>query len=182
MGVEGVVFFIIMLFVFFGRVLPKLLEQAGKQQARPPRPPGGRADFRATPDEVLDFLRGLEAKRPPQPEPKVAAELPVPEEGPVAPGLVSMGLPLAADRMRESEEPVAVAPTRRKRRRPTRRRAAVPPAPLREAPTQAPEAAALKFTMLRGAGLKQAVIWSEILGPPVSMRRGRVHRHPAREQ
>ncbi len=76
---------------------------------------------------------------------------------------------------RPVEEATPPPRVRRRRAKPkARKKAEQAPKPAKaRVPAVAKKAAAVTPLALRGFGLKQAVVWSEILGPPVSRRHGR---------
>jgi hypothetical protein len=85
--------------------------------------------------------------------------------------------PLIVEPVAPPPRPSPVAPARRRPRRARAQAAApapaVPPAPAAARPKALPDAVYLGLTDLR-----KAVIWSEVLGPPVALRRRIGHRPP----
>jgi len=173
MGVDTILFIIFIVVVLFGGAVKKLLDKLQEQLAAQGR---DRVDYEASPEQVMEFLEGLRTAQRPRVggqeapageglrEARARAELPRP-----------IVLPPQLERQAPSPPPAPrVAPRKRPRRRaeapsPTAARRKKEPA----LPPQARKAAAVTPLALRGTDLRQAVVWSEILGPPVSMRRSR---------
>jgi hypothetical protein len=184
---DDVILVVVVMLMIFG-ALKKLFERlAEKAQA------DGDEDehYEASPEDIRAFLQSLgTAARGPaaprRPAPRAAAQGLPPESvsaPPPAPPQAALDvLPLVSSE-RVSGAPVQLsrelpsAAKKRRRRRPAAplqrvtRRVAAPPA-------RTPEAGLSSRSSLRRVSLKQAVIWSEILGSPVSMRRARGPRRP----
>lgn len=183
MGTDTIIFLIFVLVFVFGGAIKKFIERLNEQGQAGRRP---RADFEATPDELAEFLRGLSAARRP------AARA---EARPAAPDRFWEALPAEPEpetlRTALMAAPAATAPAARprpaeprRRRRPAASRRARPAEsgrPTAEAvPAEAAKAAAAFPLALRGMGLRNAVVWSEVLGPPVALRQRRGRRPAAR--
>jgi len=199
-----IIFIIIGAIVLLGRLLKKLGEAGGREARRPPgqvRVPG----YEAPPEEIREFLRNLQgarrveahAARPPVAQSPAKLPRPVEELEPQAAALEA-GLPTEPapaettwEPERILERPVETPPVarvRRRRAKPAAKavvRPAAPPAvqPLREEKAPATPAAPLTAAAgmpvaLRRLGLREAVVWSELLGLPVGLRR--LRRQPPR--
>ncbi len=121
--------------------------------------------------DALDAMAAAPVRQVPQrPEP---ALFPWDEHPPERPAVqpAQQRRPAVA---RPVEEPTPPPRARRRRAKPkARKKAEQAPKPAKaKVPTVAKKAAAVTPLALRGFGLKQAVVWSEILGPPVSLRGG----------
>ncbi len=190
MGLDTVLFIIFVIVVFFGGIVKRLLDSlAGQPEARERR----RVDYEATQEQIRQFLEGLqppqEARVADEETPAVARLLDAEAEpelrGPVV-RPSSAGRPVLRRSPREGRQTPSPArePRVSPRRRAPRGRAEAPSAPQAGKgeqpglPPQALKAAAVTPLAFRGMDLKRAVLWSEILGPPVSARRGR--RRPSR--
>ncbi|MHC4788515.1 MAG: hypothetical protein ACYS8K_04830 [Planctomycetota bacterium] len=190
MSVDTIIFIVVVILFVFGGALKKLLERVA-QQVQADRE-GGEA-FQASPEEIEKFLRGLGVRgEPPAPEghPPAAAE---PQR---AFGPAEAAEPPPAQ-LRQARQPPAPAGRRAPARRlavPRPRRQAEPEAEdLRArltaaervgrppAPAPPPVAVPSGARPPRGADLRQAVIWAEILGTPVGLRRLR-RRPPAQSK
>ncbi len=191
MSATDVVIGLVFLALFLLPALKKILEAAGEQgrEAGRQRPQG---QFEASPADIRDFLESIASGRQPGREARAEAEgaagpgearagggqpPPVPRRQP--PRAVSRrssrrspGMQRAERRLaRARKEAAAVAPAAA----PSREvRSAVGPPPQRRRAAQA--AASGEFS------LKRAVVWSEILRPPVSLRRSHHHVPPAAER
>jgi hypothetical protein len=171
-----VIVIIIGFFALLNYVVKKLAR--GAQQAKP----GQKGqEFEATQDQIHEFLeqfgaapRPPEQARPPEP-PRPAEETTVSVFETGAPAV-----PVTSAEGRGSPEegsPAEAAPV--VVQRPRRVRARKRPAP--SAPQTAAPAAALAvpdITRVAPADLKKAIIWLEILRPPIALRRRPRHRPP----
>lgn len=179
MGVDTILFIIFIVVVLFGGAVKKLLDKLQEQVAAQGR---DRIDYEASPEQVMEFLEGLRTAQQPQ----VGGQ-----EAPAGEGLrevrarPELPKPIVVPPQLERQAPSPPQQPRVAPRKRPRRRVAAPSAPgarrKKEAavPPQARRAAAVTPLALRGTGLRQAVVWSEILGPPVSVRRSR--QRPPRE-
>ena len=179
-----VIFFII---IFAGGI-KKLLQILAKQMAPPEGQP---RSIEAAPDQIREFLDRMQGvRRPPEapvqpPQRAQAAEELAPgwEPGEFVPLAVEVEEELPERPALEPAQPQALEPPpvlTRKRARPKkprkRRPERVAPAPqAKEAPPAAPPGP----KGIKEWDLKQAVIWSEILGRPVSRRRRPGHHPPS---
>ena len=189
-----IVVIVVLLFVISG--LKKLWQRLEEEAAAGP---AARPEFEATSDEIKEFLQGLQAAQPARVQHEapplrggadgILTVLDVAEPRPAAPA-ERREVPLPPSRV-SAETPTAVRrpaaraqPARRPRRRPGRRPREAPPSAGADdaweakVPARALKAAAVTPLALRGFGLKQAVVWSEVLGRPVGLRRSR-RRPPA---
>ena len=119
---------------------------------------------------MQDVLDVVEPVRPAEPEAARAAMRPVWAEAPpaVPPAPQPAVRPRARRRPRDEEARPAGKPEgRRRAERPQKTEA------YDEAATEVVKAAAVTPLVLRSIDLKQAIVWAEILGSPVSMRRSR---------
>jgi hypothetical protein len=173
----GSFFFLVLVLIFvisgLKRMLEGLAREAEKDQPR-------KADFEASPSEVQEFLRNLQQARRQQPQAQAPAggmHAPTRRRMPAAPAMMEGAIFV-------QEAPAPQAPAVRPVRAPRRRQPdddtveeLVATEPLKEEPPPtkpvAPELPELKKT-----GLKEAVLWSEILRPPLSKRRQRGGRRP----
>ncbi len=178
---EAVVPLIVVLFFILGG-LKKALEAAGQAQQRAKGRAGG--DFEASPEEVQEFLRGLEAAHgkpaaePPEDRPGRQAAEPVRERKRPQPLWEAAGEAEPATSVSARQATIARA-RRARRARPREDRKSIVPKPAAETADQSvPAEAAVAPAALKKFGLRQAVVWSEILGPPVSRRRVPGHRPP----
>lgn len=192
-----VVMLIILAFLFvFGGLIRKLAERFSEQVDVEE---GARADQEASPGEIREFLRSLEVAR----KPRVQHDVRPLREGPdevlavaeaveVAPAEERAVMPRPWSPAPQRQEPVRRPPrempsARQPRRAAPRETREAPPSPAKpaerrravEVPPEAVKAAAVTPLALRGFGLKRAVVWSEILGRPVGLRRTR-RRPPAK--
>lgn len=194
---DFVIFLVVAAVVLLGRLLKKATEAAGRDAARTRGQP---PDYRASAQEIKEFLRNLQrgrqpAAQVPSPAAQAPGELVVPIEMLEPSALVLEAEPVAAARPAAAgldiapvlEVPAEARPVARVRRRkpPDRARARPKPAPVAATPVQAPKegpvpaaaaaaaavAAAGMPVALRRLGLREAVVWSEILGPPLGLRR-----------
>ena len=194
---DFVIFLVVAAVVLLGRLLKKATEAAGRDAARMGRQPPG---YRASPQEIKEFLHNLQrgrqpAAQVPAPSAQAPGELVVPIEMLEPSALVLEAEPVAAARPVVAgldiapvlEVPAEARPVARvRRRKPSGRATARPkPAPVAATPVQAPKegpvpaaaaaaaavAAAGMPVALRRLGLREAVVWSEILGPPLGLRR-----------
>ena len=173
MEIGDVVGVVILLLIVVGSLVKKAVEaagQAGAQQA------GQKGAFEASASQIADFLRGLDGQRQAKP-----AAVAAPEEGPRGPSLRS---DVAARRARGAvlpAAPEAAAPTERRRRarRPARPR--LQPAETARSET-VQTVAGVGLPAAGRHGLRAAVVWSEVLGRPVSLRRSHRHRPPSLER
>ncbi len=166
MDLDTIIFVAVVVFFVFGGLLKRLLEavaKAGEQQA-------GKTEYVAPPDAVREFLRSLhEAKaEPPQRE---AARPAAPRAARATSVRRSALRPGEAEQAARRREEPAAAPRRRARR-------PAPTAP--STPAEELKAAPLSLLALRRIDLKQAIVWAEILGPPVALRGPRRPGSPAR--
>ncbi len=155
------IFIVVILISLVRKGLEKLAEQAGRAGE-------GAAPFEASADEIEKFLRGLGKPPGPQEQPEPPAE---PAQRPARP---------RPERTRPLRSPQGA---RRARRLPRERKPAAPE-PQQEAVLGRKERAGKGLASLRRAGftLRDAVVWLEILGRPVSMRRHRHHMPPTSGQ
>lgn len=164
-GAEFAVWVVIGLVVVVVSLIKKALAAAA-QRAEQPEPEEG--EYRASPDRVRQFLEQVMRgrARPAQPTAPPSAELArTPESVEVA----SPVFPVAAP----APQTEPTAPTRR--RRPTGRKRAAAPRPPAAQPAEPVVPGGVR---LADTDLKKAVIWSEILGRPVSVRPRIGHRPP----
>jgi hypothetical protein len=173
---------VIFVLIFLGGSLVKRLLAGLSQQAA--AEPGQKRVYEATPQEVREFLESL--ARPRAAQPPIRAE--VPQEGPQ--GLLTVvreqarpAVPPARQAVRREPQPaLRKRAPRPPRRAPERARVEPEPQPKPAAvPARGPgipprEAPAALLLALRGSELKKAVIWSEILAPPVALRAGQRRR------
>ncbi len=183
MGVDDLILGLLFLgFIIFGAI-KKVLEATGEQRARGG---SGSTDYEAGAAEIKQFLQSLgagETSRKPS-ESKTQPSRPTPPEPEVVQPESPSPEPTLAQRQRRAAQraqaatPGAQAASRSRRR--TRKPAGKPAAGAQaeKKPEKAPEP--LKKRLLPGGfGLKQAVVWAEILGPPVSFRRHKHHVPPS---
>jgi len=176
--VDAIVGIIVVLFVVLGLIKRALEHVSGQEEGRA----GASRGYEATPDEVREFLESLRtAHRPAQAEAQPMQE----EAGPVRVALpqeqAQVLPPVGGDVLERpftvpDVEPWRSPPaTRRRRRAPAerteaRRRPVAAPKP--EQPPGLPVAAAglVPPLALKRMSLRDAIVWSEILGKPVSLR------------
>ncbi len=179
MGLDTILFIIFIVVVLFGGAVKKLLDRLQEQVAAQGR---DRVDYEASPEQVMEFLEGLRTEQQPQ---VGGQEAPVGEGLREARARPELPRPIVASPQLERQAPSPLPlPRVAPRKRPRRRAEAPSAAGARRKkepalPPQAQKAAAVTPLALRGTDLRQAVIWSEILGPPVSVRRSRLR--PPRE-
>ncbi|MHC5034488.1 MAG: hypothetical protein ACYTFZ_05590 [Planctomycetota bacterium] len=211
MDVGFVIFIAIIVFSVLGRGLKRLMERVAEQadtrqgrgeayEATPEevsaflrslevaRRPTVRADAQApaaAAPTALGVLEAAELVVPQQAPRRQRAPLP-PQQVPQVPARPAgvprerEGRPAQRPSVRRVPRPERAASARR--RRPERRtEAPAPAARAPKAPAEALKAAAVTPLALRGLSLRQAVVWSEILGAPISLRRLR-RRTPPRHQ
>jgi hypothetical protein len=180
----GSLFTFIVIAIFVISAIKRAMETAS--QGAQKRQQQGR-DAEASPTEVEEFLRSLQharrqleqagQQRPGAPAAPVAQATPPPArlEEEV---LLWQAPAVAAVRTRQPAAP-AVRPKRvRRQPKPTDDdvvETLVATEPVKESPPPAPPPAAVAPPALKKVGLREAVIWSEILGPPLSVRRRRGH-------
>jgi len=177
MDVADVVIALIFVGIFLASILKKIAESAGQGEERQQ----ARAEFEAPADEIQQFLRSLGAGQQPG-RPPAQPQRAAPQQ---------VGEPERRERQRPTERrrPRPAGPSlaqarseaAKKRRAAQMRRAerARREAAAIRRKTGEPAAAAGKPA---GFSLKQAVIWSEILGPCLAMRPGGRHRSPMAER
>jgi len=182
----GIVPIIIVLVLVFSSAIKRLLERMQEQMGSEVDAPEG---FEASPEEIRDFLASLQSghQRRAQAGPAMSRVpddvLPMSPEvrprlmrGPAEEELLlPMQEPMQAEdrpagvvappRVEEQAERRATRPTRRRRPRRTERKKPV-------VATEVQKAAAVTPLALRGMDLRKAIVWSEILGKPVSLRGG----------
>jgi len=166
----NILFVVIFILIGIGRAVAYAIKNAPKNKHRPTHD----ADYVAPQNTVMDFLRNLQ-----QPAQTGESDLVVLSDEESAHDDECHD-PLPSERRAASQRPapVRVAPARLapagKTAQPRRRRkkSAKAPPRSRRISTAAPETTPSKARRpaLRSADLRQAVIWSEILGPPVCMR------------
>jgi len=166
-----IIFVIIFVISGLKRLLQMLAEQAEGERAQRP-------DVEATPTEIEEFLRGLQAARRQQPQAR-ARQVAAPRAGRIAaraPAEAPPAAPFWQEGGPGAREPVPQVRPTRVQRRPEPKEPAPGPTPARERAEAAPAAAATPVAVtpagLKRISLKDAIVWSEILGPPLSMRRG----------
>jgi hypothetical protein len=158
MNIDTIVFIIVVVVFLFGGLIKRMLE-ALQEQARVER--GPEPDWEASPEQIREFLQSLEGEEQPEaPAPERAAvQAPRPRAAQPAEE-VSFRPPSAPRGRARPERP----PARR------RRRAEAPPTPAKAEPPHPP---AITAEDPREFDLRKAVVWAEILGRPVSLRRDR---------
>ncbi len=184
MGAGNFIFFIIVL-IFIVSAIKRAMEKAADEAKK--NAPKGR-DFEASPSEVEEFLRSLQKARRQQTQ--VQAQRGAPRAQPARPqARPAEGMRPRAQAAAEapfwmgesrgavrSVKPAAPAARPVRVRRPAERdaddhvEALVAREPVKEEPPPKPKAAVVTPPQLRKVSLKDAVIWSEILGPPLSRR------------
>lgn len=196
MNLRAIFWLVVIVFVI-GRAIKKSVEGAAAQQKAETED----ETYAASPEEVREFLRGLG----PRPAPRVQAPA-AGGAGIVRDVLAALGgeSVAAAERPRiarpapweaEKSRPAATRAPARSPRRPRRPRREEQPRPptAERPPSRRPEAppvipgrpggrggTPLRFA-LRGRDLRKAIVWAEVLGPPVSLRRSRRPALPPRE-
>jgi len=167
----GNVIFGIIVLIFIISAVKRMLESLARE-AQKNAPRGG--DFEAGPSEVEEFLRGLQQARGQQPQ--VQAR-PGRLQAPVRRGMAA-GAPLLEDALLTGEGRGPAAPAVRPVRVRRHRRAEddvvetlVAREPAKEGPSPEARPAAVAPAVLEKMSLRDAVIWAEILGAPVSKRR-----------
>jgi hypothetical protein len=175
----GTIFWIIVILLFvIGRALKSAKDATGRQGEAVPDDEG----FQATPDEIQDFLRSLNAAAQRRgagvnvaPEVGERARLTPPQA--TQPAFWEGVAPVQPMPVVETPRPQRPRRAQAPRKAPARRKApprevlvATPPAA--PAPQKQQGTAAHRLA-LRGTDLRRAVVWSEVLGPPVSCRRAR---------
>ncbi len=191
MGFGNFIFFIVILVVAINAI-KRAMEKAGDEAKK--NAPQGR-DFEAGPSEVEEFLRSLQQARrqqtqvqvqrggPPAQAGRAPAQARAPQARP-AEGMrpraqASAEVPFWLDQERGAVRTVkAAAPAARPVRvhRPAKQdvddhvETLVAKEPVKEEPAPKPKAAVVTPPELKKVSLKDAVIWSEILGPPLSRR------------
>jgi hypothetical protein len=177
----ALIFLAIFIIVMAAKGIKTLAQAAGAQAEKKEEGKEGGVAFRAPLDKIQQFMQSLEAARqpeqPPAPKPAVpeqpeARSLLIPEEAlPAVPFVEPHAAePITAPPRAERHERPRPPKRRRARRRSRDARGGLAEQAPQEAPAQAEkEAGALPVT-LRGRGLRQAIVWSEVLGRPVSMR------------
>jgi len=182
MGFGNFIFFIIIL-VFAISAIKRAMEAASKEAQK--NAPRGR-DFEASPSEVEEFLRSLQQARRQQPQVQARPDRPQapPAEGMRPRAAAPVEAPFWQEEGRQAvrqARPVAPAVRPTRVRRPRTRdvddqvEELVAKEPVRQSPPPEAKPAVVTPPALKKIGLKEAVIWSEILGPPLSKRppRGR---------
>ncbi len=183
MDIGDVIIALIIIAVFLISIIKKIAEAAGQVEERQEQP----AEFEAPADEIQEFLRSLATGEPPQPPqaqgPERAQAAQRPQQTPAATDMREQQ-ERARERERERERAAAArarAEDARERRAEHLRRAA---RARREAAAErgkTPEPARIAQKP-RGLSLRQAVVWSEILRPPLALRAGGRHRPPTAER
>jgi hypothetical protein len=176
----NIIFIVIVVVVFAASIIKKLKEMVEGQVERGQ---DVRVDYEATPAEIQDFLRSITAGQrqevnveapPAAPQPAQVRRQARPAEAPAGRSFWdALEGPVPAAPAAAAPVTPKAAPRRRKR---PRREPAAPPAqavkpPEAPAPEKAKAAAGLTPLALKGMDLKQAFAWSEILAPPVALRR-----------
>ncbi len=191
MGGFQVIAALFFLVLFVLPAIKKGLERMAEQQ----RQQGGGAEddvtYKAPPEEIQEFLqslaeaRGARQQAPPRqapvqaPPPQRAA--PAPRPTPPMGRLVSVSPPLTVGRGAGDIRPAR--PAKRAARAVTPRGKPIV-APKPAAPPAQPARKGIDVAVLLSGTktLKQAVVWSEILGRPVSLRKSRRHAPPTGER
>jgi len=176
--------FAILILIGFIVLVNAIIRKLAQSMARQQRAAGEGAQYEATPEQVRKFLQEIAGGARPAQAPPAARPAAGPVQPPVVPPIVPVepeGQPAVPPAARVSPpSPPPRRPTRRRRDR-RRPRPAQPALPVQEEVAAAARRAPVA-TGLRGFDLKQAVVWSEILGRPVSMRRHIGHRPPTRQE
>ncbi|MFO7958806.1 MAG: hypothetical protein R6X33_17095 [Candidatus Brocadiia bacterium] len=178
MNVADIVIALIFIGIFIASILKKYAESVGQEGQEGQT----RADFEAPADEIQQFLRSLGAGQQPgqqAPEPQRAGpQQERREERPQRQRPQQRGRPRGVPRGSVQARSEA-ARERREAQRRRAERARKEAAAIRRKTAGKREAAAEKP---EGFSLKQAVIWSEILGPPLALRPGGRHQPPTEER
>ncbi|MGD2174249.1 MAG: hypothetical protein PVJ27_02510 [Candidatus Brocadiaceae bacterium] len=172
----GLIFLGIIVFSVIKKALESLAEKTERGAAR-----GG--GYEASAREIQDFLKSLGVQQEPEEQPGRA-----PREQARAEARVQRAQ--AARRMGPPAGPPTAPRMRERRREPAKkrrkRRKTVPPQreekPAATEPSEARQKVGPALPPSGRLSLKQAIVWSEILGPPVSLRRSRHHVPPATEK
>lgn len=180
---------IVVLLLVIGGVVKRLAERLGTTRERDEHP---RPDYEASPQEIRAFLESLGMPKRAQAQPPASVQQLGPREGPsvllaeplraepeaAQVSLRSVGTLYSPELLVPVPAP-AKAPPQRARR--AKRAAAPAPAPKLAQPVPAAQVAkrpAVPMLALDRSRLRQAVIWSEVLGRPVSLRGQRAGEGP----
>jgi len=182
---EELVPIIIFLIIIFSSGIKKVLQLLAKQMAAQEGQPRGEE---ATPDQIREFLERIQGveRRPQQParppeRARAEAEPVAAWEAEFAPFAVEVQQEPARELPPQPEVQVPPQISTRKRPRPKKRVARTrrpEPTARAQEPKETTPAAPSRPSAIKDWDLKQAVIWSEILGRPVSRRRHLGHRPP----
>jgi len=186
---EELVPIIIFLIIIFSSGIKKVLQLLAKKIAAQDGQPRGEE---ATPDRIREFLERMQGveRQPQQPVPQPgraraeAEPAAAWEAGEFAPFAVEVQQEPARELPAQPLQPEVQVPPQiftRKRPRPKKRVARTrrpEPTARAQEPKETTPAAPSRPRAIKDWDLKQAVIWSEILGRPVSRRRHFGHRPP----
>jgi hypothetical protein len=173
MNVADIVIALIVVGIFIASILKKYAESVGQEREEGQT----RADFEAPADEIQQFLRSLGAGQPPgqqAPEPQQERREEPPQRQRPQQRRRPRGVPRGSVQARAEADRERREAQRRRAERARKEAAAI-----RRKTAGKREAAAEKA---EGFSLKQAVIWSEILGPPLALRPGGRHQPPTEER
>ena len=152
-------------------------QQRRQQQLGGAAAPQPQAKPQSSADLIQSFFEEMaetQGVKPPAPRVQPPQPAPAPQAGGVHSVFESQFRP---EPPQPAPQPVAAKPVPEKKRRVAskKKRLAAVPAPAKAAKTAGP---VLDAASLGLSGLRKAVIWSEILGPPVCMRPRMGHRPP----
>jgi len=188
----AIVIFVIVMVVIG---LVKVLRQFAGGTVEDERQPG---PYKASQNQIGEFLRqlGMEPAPPRALERPPGEQAPEPQRmrvqetlAPSIPPLVPTGV---VELVPEPEEPAAAPPPRPPRHEPRRAPEMVAPSPRKRKRTvgtrpparkgRRPAESVARLSRAPGGSLKQAVVWSEILGKPLSLRPSLGYRPPSADQ
>lgn len=183
---------VIVVLVLIGGGLKKFKDVLGEEVPAEQKP---RADYEASPEEIREFLRGMSAARPPEVAPSARPEAALEQAPAPVREAVDLGEPLATPlpatavappgpvregraRVAQPRPPRQVSTARAPRKSKVGALQQAPAAPPElpkghKVPPAAVKAAAGMPVAFGSLSLKQAVIWSEVLGAPLGVRRRR---------
>ncbi len=171
---------VVFAFILVFNIIRKAAEALARQQAAARRE--AETTYKASPAQVREFIEqvrratgDLTQELRTEPSPEQAAEPPpgVESEPEVLPAVEVAPLIEAEPAVRRAAAPLPALPQPEARPAPRRRRKRPAVAAAGRLPETTPSAPAAA-----GFDLRQAVIWSEILGPPLCLRRRVGHRPP----
>ena len=181
-----IVMIVIGVFLVVGHLVKRALQAGAAEGRKSPGVEGTEGEWDAGAQQVRQFLQDIaRGRRPPTQaeaaEPAAPARAVIAPKPEIIPPVFAPPLAVKEAEPTARLEPLALAarPPRRRRprarRRPVRRAAPAAPTPARHTVPRPPLPIAPRLV---GSDLKNAVLWLEILGPPVSARRRGGHRPP----